>query len=392
MTHLLDKAAPLVDHGAGVNAQIFRVSATHFSLVEIAVLGMGTPQALRDFLEGVPPHIIDIIYRQGAPASSLSEWLFPNDTHAEHHFIQHAPSNFQDSLGLVAHTGDGWGLVLAAPLLRPQRMGETDRKRWTKIAAHLAAGLRLRRRLGDLDLDAENVEAIMTPDGRLEHAHDAAKSLTARERLRAAVHQNDRARTKTQRQDTDSALTLWEGLVAGRWSLIDHFDSDQRRYVVAIKNDPDTPDPRGLSARERQIAEFFGLGRPPKEIAYILGLSASTVSNTLTRTQNKLGMASKTDLATFFSPTGMRARLQEIDLAGEPIVVGAQALTDEKKLSVLTEAERDVAIELLRGATYTTIAKQRGTTERTIANQAQAVYRKMGVVSRLELGTVLGAV
>lgn len=387
--NLLDKAAPLMDHGVGVNAQIFRVSATCFSLIDVEVWGAATPQALRAFLESTPPHVIDAVYRRGAPVGSLSEWLFPNDSYAEQHFIQNVPANFQDSFGLVAHTGDGWGLVLAVPLLQPQRMGKTERNRWSKIAAHLAAGLRLRQRLDGLDLNAGNVEAIMTPNGCLEHAQDTAKSLTVRERLRTAVQQKDRARTSTQRQDVDAALALWEGLVAGRWSLIDHFDSDQRRYVVAIKNDPGTPDPRGLSLRERQIAEFFGLGRQPKEIAYILGLSASTVANTLTRTQNKLGMTSKAELAAFFSPSGMRAHLQEIDLANEQIAIGAQPLADEKKFSVLTEAEREVSIELLRGATYTAIAIQRGTTERTIANQTQAIYRKLGVNSRLELGVVL---
>ena len=59
--------------------------------------------------------------------------------------------------------------------------------------------------------------------------------------------------------------------------MIDRFDSDGRRFVVAVKNDPDHPDPRGLAARERQIAEYVGLGCASKEIAYTLGLSEAAI-------------------------------------------------------------------------------------------------------------------
>jgi DNA-binding NarL/FixJ family response regulator len=389
LERLLDTAGPLMDHGAGVNAQTFRVSATQFSVAEVAVRGVGTPQMLRDFLENSPPQIIDAVFRQGSPVGTLSEWLFPGNAADKRYFVANTPTNFQDSAGLMAHTGTGWGVALGAPLPQPWRMHETERKRWSRIAAHLGAGLRLRLNLGTLNLDSERVEAILTSDGHVEHARDATKSATARDRLRAAVIQIDRARTKTQRRDADAALHLWEGLVEGRWSLIDHFDSDQRRYIVAIKNDPEMPDPRGLSLRERQITEFFGMGRHTKEIAYILGLSQSTVADTLNGAQSKLGMRSKTELAAFFSPTGMRARLQEKELAGENIAIGVQPLADDHRFAALTEAERGVAIALMRGATYAVIASARGSTERTIANQAQAIYRKFGVRSRLELSSAL---
>ncbi len=35
--------------------------------------------------------------------------------------------------------------------------------------------------------------------------------------------------------------------------MVDRFDSDGRRFIVAIKNDPAHSDPRGLTPRERQI-------------------------------------------------------------------------------------------------------------------------------------------
>jgi DNA-binding NarL/FixJ family response regulator len=398
LERLLDQAAPLMDRGVGVNAQIFRVSPTQFSLEELAVRGIGTPEQLRAFLENAPPEAIDLVYRQGAPVGSLSEWLFPATPVAnrefvngmERHFVLNTPDNFQDSLGLTAHTGTGWGVVVTAPLPRPERMGDQERKNWTRIAAHLGAGLRLRQKFASLNLNSERVEAIMTPDGKVQHAREASKPASARERLRDAVRDSDRARMKKQRNDPDGALDLWEGLVRGRWSLVDHFDSDQRRFVVAIKNDPEVSDPRGLTLRERQVAEFCGMNRSAKEIAYILGLSNSAIGNALTRASQKLGLNSRTELAALFSPKGMRARMAELELAGEQIAIGSYPIADEKRFANLTDAERSVAIHLMQGATYSAIAEQRSAAERTIANQAQSIYRKLKVRSRVELAAALG--
>ncbi len=397
LERLLESAAPLLDRGVGVNAQIFHVTPRRFALPHLALRGLGTVEQLRGFLENIPPEATDLIYRQGVPVSSLSEFMFPDNplgkpdfaNEHERYFVLNTPENFQDAFGITAHAGSGWGVVVSAPLPRPERMREQERKNWTRIAAHLGAGLRLRHKLGTLDLDSERVEAIMTPDGKLQHAQAAGKLQSARERLREAVRASDKARTRALRSEPDAALDLWEGLVRGRWSLVDHFDSDRRRFVVAVKNDPEVPDPRGLTQREHQVAEFCGMRRGAKEIGYILGLSASTVGNALTRAERKLGLASRTELAALFAPKGMRARMAELELAGERIAVGSYPLADEPRFADLTEAERDVAIMLLQGATYQAIAERRQAAERTIANQAQAIYRKLSVRSRVELAAAL---
>lgn len=59
-----------------------------------------------------------------------------------------------------------------------------------------------------------------------------------------AVRRIDKARTASGRSDADTAMQAWEGLVRGRWSLVDRFDTDGKRFIVAIKNDPAHPDPR----------------------------------------------------------------------------------------------------------------------------------------------------
>jgi len=52
---------------------------------------------------------------------------------------------------------------------------------------------------------------------------------------------------------------------------------------------------------------------------------------------------------------------------------------------VLSSAERDVAMCLLRGLSHKEVASRRKTSERTVREQARAVYQKSGVGGRSEL-------
>jgi DNA-binding NarL/FixJ family response regulator len=53
----------------------------------------------------------------------------------------------------------------------------------------------------------------------------------------------------------------------------------------------------------------------------------------------------------------------------------------------LTPSERAVTSLLLGGLSNAEIAAKRGTSERTVANQIAAIFRKLGVSSRTELVT-----
>jgi DNA-binding CsgD family transcriptional regulator len=54
-------------------------------------------------------------------------------------------------------------------------------------------------------------------------------------------------------------------------------------------------------------------------------------------------------------------------------------------LAKLAPAERDIAERVVRGQSNQSIAKSRGTSARTVANQLQSIYAKLGVSSRYEL-------
>jgi DNA-binding NarL/FixJ family response regulator len=180
-------------------------------------------------------------------------------------------------------------------------------------------------------------------------------------------------------------LTAWEGLVQGRWSLVDHFDSDGRRFVLAIKNDPRFPDPRGLTMRERQIAEFLGQGHSCKEISYMLGIARSAVTNCTSRAMRKLSLSSLTELTAFFAPSGPRATLTESVVHGDTLLIGAYPLVRADYIAKLTDAERAVLAAMLAGSTNRDIAQRRHCSEHTVANQVQAIFRKVGARSRCEL-------
>ncbi len=222
-------------------------------------------------------------------------------------------------------------------------------------------------------------------------ARDEATATPVREKLRETVRRIECARTAAGRSDPDAAMDTWEALVDGRWSLVDRFDTDGKRFIVAIKNDPAYPDPRGLTLRERQVAEFVGLGRATKEISYTLGVSDSAVTNCTASAQEKLGLSSRAELAFFFAPSGLRRKLAEVSVAGERLLVGAAPLVDEGRVASLTTAEREIVVHLISGSTNSDIAQRRGSSAHTVANQLQSIFRKLGARSRAELAASLHA-
>jgi DNA-binding CsgD family transcriptional regulator len=207
-----------------------------------------------------------------------------------------------DTIGMVAANPDGTGVVVSAPLPRPIRITARDRVRFGRVAAHVAAAFRLRRALaGGAGLE----EAILAPDGACVHADGAAQPRSARDDLRQAARAIDRARGSPG-QDQDEALGIWRALCAGRWTLLDRFESDGRRFLVARENSPSVPDPRALTLRERQVVAFAALGYTNKLVAYSLGISPSMVSSHLKSAMNKLGLRSRVELVETFAALDRR--------------------------------------------------------------------------------------
>lgn len=260
----------------------------------------------------------------------------------------------RDALSVCA-----WGAGIWAVAAHERRVAPTtaQQRAWTRLVPHVEAGAHLRAALGDGE-------------------HAASPERCARERLREAALSLHRARGERAREER--GLDLWAGLVAGRFSLVDRFVADGRRLVVAIKSPPSVLDPRALTERERQIVELAAEGASNKNIAYTLGVGESGVGTQLGRALRKLGLERRTELAPAMRAVAVEARIGAVELA----VAGVDLWVNDVALS---SAERAVVQALLRGHSDREIAIERGTSERTVANQLRSIFRKLGVASRAEL-------
>lgn len=197
----------------------------------------------------------------------------------------------RDAFALNALDASGRGLWIGAPLKTTAKVSDERIALFTRVAAHLTTAVRLRRTCG---ADKPLAAAVLATDGALLHAEKRSGVVEARQDLRRATLDFDRARTKKMRADPDRATRKWRPLVASRWSLLDDFDTDGRRFVVAVENAPPTRAPRkNLSERELQVMTQAHLGHTDKEIAYEFGVSVSTVRVLIHRAIHKLGAATR---------------------------------------------------------------------------------------------------
>jgi DNA-binding CsgD family transcriptional regulator len=212
-------------------------------------------------------------------------------------------NGFQDALALKSADPTSLGCIVVLPIESTSGLNRATLLQWKRLAAHIAAGFRIRRKIAESAADdaTHGAEAILKPNGAVAHATDATAPRSTRAALREAVLAADRARGPLRRRAPDEAIEVWRGLVAGRWTLLDHFDRDGRRYLVAHRNDPDAHDPRALTLRERQVVGYVALGQSNKLIAYELGLSESTIGVLVHRAAAKLGARSRAQLGMFGS-------------------------------------------------------------------------------------------
>lgn len=127
-----------------------------------------------------------------------------------------------------------------------------------------------------------------------------------------------------------------------------------------------------LSASEMQVARLLMDGCSDKFIAAQLNVTLSTVSTFTRRVREKLGCRSGEEALL------LRPRMRSSNLHRR------LAFFDR-----LTNAECDVASELLVGSSYGDIAERRGVSVRTVASQCAAVFRKCNVSGRRELAATL---
>lgn len=308
--HIVEAAAPILDRGLGVIAYTYdardraRPTIDHF-----ATSKRFDPSWLPPFYAAVesaghagPPHPTGYHAWMHLPcgqASNIAKMrpFLPLFRHI---------GGARDTFGVNALDASGHGLWLGAPLPSVARIPAARFTLLQRFSAHLTAALRLRR---TTLRSKPKAAAILSPNGALLDAEKGEGVVEAREDLRRATVAFDHARTKKARSDAELATRRWRPLVVSRWSLIDDFDTDGRRFVVAVENGPPTrPVRTDLSEREHQIMTQAHLGHTDKVIAYELGLSVSTVRVLIHRATRKLGASTRREaLARFDALTKERA-------------------------------------------------------------------------------------
>jgi DNA-binding NarL/FixJ family response regulator len=277
----------------------------------------------------------------------------------------------QDLFGVPAVNRRGDGCVFGAFLRAPRRTPAAAARRHAVVAAHVASGMRLQQTArwatADAVLDAANRRVV----------HATSRGAARLDAIREAARRIDDARRE---RDDARAVDLWPSIVSGAFSVVERFDSDGRRWFVAFENDA-TKDARALTRREIAIAEHLAKGASNKLIAHAQGITPGAVSAHVDAIRLKVGLQSRAELVELLH--AMRTTPATVGpFAG---VLGAVCTRPLPQLVSLTAAERSVALLAAHGLDDKSIARSRGSSVRTVANQLASVYRKLGIGSRAEL-------
>lgn len=303
---VLASAAPELDHGLGIGAATYTRSDDDAFVVH------------QKFSRGGAHDLIARIDRAAAewPREVYAELMRPglvttlSAATADHPEVLGAYARHvegvRDVFGITAVDPDGLGLLVIG--LLPERLLLTTQQRelWSMVGAHLAAGHRLRRGLAKRESVTElpqAAEAVIDPArSTVTHATGDAHESAASDVLRDAARHIDQARGRMRVESPEAALQMWKGLTEGRWSLVDWFDTDDRRFVLALPNEPRIVDPRGLSPRESLVATYAIHGDSVTMIGYRLGLSKPVISSALKKAMRKLGVRNRAELIQRFQP------------------------------------------------------------------------------------------
>ena len=186
--------------------------------------------------------------------------------------------------------------------------------------------------------------------------------------------------------------TMWRDLARGGSRIVDGFFTDERCYLVLASN-PGTATP--IDGRRLEILAAVLKGFRQKNIAMDLSLAPSTVALNSRLALESLGVDAKPSRAHPLLMLAARAITEPTPAPAKSCViitddnrelrVVSMARPDTTLSKLLPGAEMAVIRSLVEGLSYQEIARQRGTSTRTIANQISAVFRRLRVSGRNEL-------
>ena len=289
-----------VGAGVGMSAFYYKVSLDNRITVGDAIeieMPEGVGPVMRSTLESMPPEFVEGSFvRCEAVTQSQVDDPFAREMGKQSMEALSAMFGWKDVLMAGGMDPTRHGLYFGAWLPGETALSPERRATWTRVAVHAVTAYRLRRRLAGDPSARGNVDAVLKASGDAAHAEGLAKEADGRAALKRAVKDLERSRGRIRKDDPDEAVFLRKGLVSGRWTLLDQFENDGKRYVVARRNDVAQQGAAPLSTRERQAVAYASLGHTNKLIAYEMGITATTVAVLLHRAARKLGASSRDEL------------------------------------------------------------------------------------------------
>lgn len=386
---VLEQAAGDLDTGSGVYGFTGNDSAPDFAKSPVFVqrdLNAEFLSRIATLNAEAPNAIFDLLKTRLVTCGGLEQVLGSASPVVTHFRGLMAGANIADGFCMFAQDARGGSVTLSAPSREVVAPSPRVRGVWQRVGLHVVAGLRLRRLLA---ASGARRAALFSPSGKLEDASPAvADDGNARRALVEAVRAMEQARRADVRTSPERALELWQALVAGQWSLVDHWEFGGRRYVAAYPNRTGLRDPRALTATEQSVLRYLALGATNKELSYALGLPEKTAANAVGQILKKFRVTSRVELAALFN--SQRVARLDLSVGDESLAVVELGVSLDGKLADrLTSAERAIAELVARGWSNQRIAAQRSVAPSTVAKQLQAIYAKLGVENRSRLARAI---
>jgi len=292
LARVTESLRPFLDrHHLGIVGAFYTCPDACTWRIESSVVQDVAPRLVLDYLEflAAPPSTLlddTVLSRRWYLLSRINRW---SDVEAAFD----AMSVAADKMTLTAIEPDGGGCLFGSFQRERRPVSPALARSLTLLGTHLMAAHRLRTQLSRPH--ARPDAFVLDTAGRLHGVTGKMPAPCERARLQRAVRARERARTR-QGQQEPALLEDWRSFVEMGLTLIDHFERDGHRWVLAIDNRPTPVGLAQLSEREREVVRQAVLGLPNKVIAYNTGLAHSTVRVLLARAAAKLGARSRAQL------------------------------------------------------------------------------------------------
>jgi DNA-binding CsgD family transcriptional regulator len=193
-----------------------------------------------------------------------------------------------------------------------------------------------------------------------------------------------------------SLALVWDELSRGLCKVRDAYFSDSRCFLVTVAT---AGPPVAVDEYRLRILENVLVGGGQKGVAIDMDVSPSTVACNARMALEQMGVrcrASRVHPLLLLSAKAAHARDFEATAALTHVTRGEARLRvisivrpDCRLAEVLPSAELAVAHCFIEGLCYRDIARRRGTSRRTVANQIASVFRRFKVSGRDQLLTRL---